>query len=192
MTIKELYTVVYPIRDKDLMNELIKCTKIRKYKKEELVFEQDTSDTNICFLKTGIAVVYEIYPNGKTICSRICDKPGEVIAGGVGPNDPYSPVNIRMLTSGEMFVIPLQEILRMQKEYPEITILYNRILMYEYEKLWQINNMLYMESAEDRYKWFLCHYPGTIDKVRHNVIASFLRMSQVTISRVRKRTERKS
>ena len=86
-------------------------------------------------------------------------------------------------------MIPINKLLVLQKEYPEITGFYNLILMDEYEKQWQIKNMLYLESAEERYDWFLKHYPGTIDKISHTIIASFLRMSPVTISRVRKKME---
>ena len=192
MTTGELYTIVYPIQDKQLFDELIRCTKVKEYEKNDLIFEQDEMDTSICFLKSGIVAAYKIYPNGRTICSRICDRPGDVLVGGIGPNDTYSPVNVRMLTNnGEVFAIPMQDIIRMQKNYPEIIHFYNTILMNEYEKLWQVNNMLYLESTEDRYRWFLTHYPGTIDKISHNIVASFLRMSQVTISRVRKRMEGK-
>ena len=189
MTIEELYTSVYPIQDNKLFNELVQCTRVKEYDKNDLIFEQEEIDANICFLNEGIVAAYTLYPNGRTICSRICDKPGDILVGGIGPNDPYSPVNVRMITKGEVFAIPMYEIVRLQKEYLEIMQFYNTILLHEYETLWQVNNMLYMESTEDRYKWFLSHYPGTIDKVSHNVIASFLRMSQVTISRVRKRVE---
>ena len=192
MTTRELFTNVYPIQDKKLLSELIQCTSVKDYKKNDLIFKQEETDTNICFLNTGVVAAYEIYPNGRTICSRICDKAGDVLVGGMGPNAPYSPVNIRMVTDGTVFVIPMLKIRRFQENYPEIMLFYNAILMDEYEKLWQVNNMLYLESAEDRYNWFLSHYPGTIDKVNHNIIASFLRMSQVTICRVRKRNEGKT
>ena len=45
--------------------------------------------------------------------------------------------------------------------------------------------MLYMEAAQDRYDWFMASYPGTADRINHKLIASFLRMSPVTYSRIR-------
>ena len=42
------------------------------------------------------------------------------------------------------------------------------------------------EVYELSIKWFLEHYPGVIDKISHELIASFLHMSPVTLSRVRK------
>lgn len=36
-----------------------------------------------------------------------------------------------------------------------------------------------------RYLWFLEEYPGMIDRVQHYILASFLGMSPVTLSRTR-------
>ena len=41
-------------------------------------------------------------------------------------------------------------------------------------------------SAMQRYQWFLEEYPGIIHRVSHKYIASFLGMTPVTLSRLRK------
>ena len=41
-------------------------------------------------------------------------------------------------------------------------------------------------SASERYRWFLSNYPGLIDRVPHRHIASFLNMTPVTLSRLRR------
>ncbi len=43
------------------------------------------------------------------------------------------------------------------------------------------------DDAETRYKYFLDDYPGMIDKVKHYHIASYLGISPVSLSRVRKK-----
>ncbi len=139
----------------------------------------------ICFLKQGVACAYEIYPDGKSICLNVIDRPGNIVAGGLGINDTYSPVNMVMATAGELFCIRMSDIARLQEEYTEILSFYNKILLEEYERQWQVKNMLYLDAAEDRYDWFLKQHPGIIDKISHKSIASFLHMSPVTLSRVR-------
>lgn len=42
------------------------------------------------------------------------------------------------------------------------------------------------KSASERYRWFLSNYPGLIDRVPHRHIASFLNMTPVTLSRLRR------
>ena len=46
--------------------------------------------------------------------------------------------------------------------------------------------ILYRTTAMERYEWFLNYYPGLIDVVPHKYIASFLDMTPVTLSRLRK------
>lgn len=190
MTIEELYTKIYNIKNEELRKELIQSTEIRQLDRKELLFRQDEYDNTLCFLGGGIAIAYEIETSGRTICLKIINQPGDVIVGGLGPIDRYSPVNIEMQDKGDVFCIPMDKIDELIGKYPECTCFYNKILTYEYEKQWQINRMLHFESKEDRYKWFLDQYPGLVNKVNHKTIASFLSMSPVTLSRIRSKISR--
>ncbi len=187
MTTRELYTKFYPIQDKGLRKKIIGLTSERILNKNEIVIKQGETDKSIFFLKTGVVTAYEINPNGKVLCLGIYHEPGDILAGGLGPENPYSPVNVATKTHCEVFCIPMKEISKLLEEYPETMLaFYNQILLREYERQWQVKNMLYIESAEERYRWFLRNYPGVIDRISHEIIASFLRMSPVTLSRVRK------
>ena len=187
MTTEELYTEIYPVQDKKLKEELIACTRIKSLKKNELLYRQDELDAEICFLKSGIVGTYDVYTEGKHNFYCFCDRPGEIIVGGMGPNDMKSLVDVVMLTDVELFSIRGCDMVRLQKTYPEITVFYNRILVWEYRIQWQANRMLRMEDSQDRYDWFNKTHPGAIDKVSQQVVASFLRMSQVTLSRIKNR-----
>ena len=46
--------------------------------------------------------------------------------------------------------------------------------------------MVCRNTAMQRYQWFLEAYPGFIDKVSNKHIASFLGMTPVTLSRLRR------
>ena len=189
MTVRELYTKKYPVQNTVLQRKLIKLTKEKKLKKNEFLFKQDENDTSIYFLKAGVVTASEILQNGKSVCLRICHEPGEVLAGGLGPGNTYSPVNVLARTASEVYELPMEDLYGLMQEYPEeILGFYNQILLEEYEKQWNIKNMLYLDSAEERYKWFLKDYPGVIDRISHELIASFLHMSPVTLSRVRNTT----
>lgn len=43
-----------------------------------------------------------------------------------------------------------------------------------------------MLNAKERYNWFLREYKDLIDRVSHRHVASFLNMTPVTLSRLRK------
>ena len=186
MTTEELFTKIYPVHDEKLREELIACTRIKHLKKNTLLNRQDEMDSEICFLKSGIVGTYDILTEGKNNYYCICDRPGEVIVGGMGPNNMKSMVDVIMLTNVDLFSIRSDQMNHLQKTYPEIMVFYNKILVYEYFIQWEANRMLRMENAEDRYQWFVQKHPHAIGNINHKAIASFLRMSPVTLSRVKK------
>lgn len=186
MTVRDLYTKLYPVHDTGFLKRLVKATNEIKLKKNEFLIKQDEIDKNIYFLKTGIIISTLIYSSGKVTCLGIHDEPGEILVGGLGPACPYSPINLVARTACEVYYISMKDISQFMEEYPErMLTVYNQIILKEYEKQWQSKNMLYIDSAEERYRWFLKHYPGVIEKLSHETIASFLHMSPVTFSRVR-------
>ena len=185
MTIDDLYSKIYPIKDPDLKRELMTCTEIRRLVKNEFLTYQEETDEFLCFLKSGVIGTFELFPDGRTVCLSVTDCPGGIVVGGLGPNDIYSPVNIMALTRVELFAVRMTEMQHLLAVYPEIQSFYNHILMKAYEEQWQVKNMLYMEDARERYEWFIDHHPGTVEKINHKTIASYLRMSPVTFSRIR-------
>ena len=187
MTARELFSEIYPVQDPRLKEELVACTRIKRIKKHMLLNRQNEMDSEICFLKSGIVGTCEVYFDGKRNFLCFCDRPGEVIVGGMGPNNMQSMVDIVMLTDVELFSIRYDHMDRLKKTYPEVTVFYNRILIEEYLIQWDSKRMLYMDKPEDRYAWFLKTHPGAVDIVNHKVIASFLHMSPVTLSRLRHR-----
>ena len=51
---------------------------------------------------------------------------------------------------------------------------------------WEIKTITTQHTAIERYQWFLKAYPGLIDHVSNKHIASFLGMTPVTLSRLRR------
>jgi len=67
--------------------------------------------------------------------------------------------------------------------------LYNRVLIAAIAALdehWRMKQVLHQYTALQRYQWFLETYPGLVDRVSNKNIASFLGMSPVTLSRLRR------
>ena len=64
--------------------------------------------------------------------------------------------------------------------------MYNRYLVSALEYHWETKMLLYRCTAMERYRWFLSRYPGLIDSISNKHIASFLGMTPVTLSRLRR------
>ena len=187
IAVPDLYTDIYPVQNKKLKQLLIQNTEYRKVKKGEFIFYQGEVDGKLCFLESGVVVSNEICPDGHSYYFNVVDQPGAVIAGGLGLDERYSPVNIIMQSSGGVFSIAMERILLFRERYIEIMWFYNQILLKEYEKQWQSKKMLYLDTAAERYDWFLENHPVAAEKVNDKIIARYLRMSPVTLSRLKNR-----
>ena len=192
LAVPDLYTDIYPVKNKKLKQLLIQNTEYRKVKKGEFIFYQGEKDNKLCFLESGVVIANEICPDGHSFCYNVVDRVGNVITGGLGMNERYSPVNIIMQSSGGVFSIAMERLLLFMQHYPEVMWFYNQILLKEYEKQRESKKMLYLDSAADRYAWFLEHHPVAAEKVSDKVIARYLRMSPVTLSRLKNKSSGKN
>ena len=64
---------------------------------------------------------------------------------------------------------------------------YNRYLLKALNVHWELKTMIGQESAMVRYHLFMKTYPGLVDHVRDKYVASFLGMTPVTLSRLRRK-----
>ncbi len=51
---------------------------------------------------------------------------------------------------------------------------------------WEIKTMICRNNAMQRYQWFLKTYPRLVDRISNKHVASFLGITPVTLSRLRR------
>lgn len=100
--------------------------------------------------------------------------------------DSPSTENIETLTPCTLACLPLTGVRQMLKYSREVAAVYNRLLSEALERHWMLKSIRYQYTAAQRYEWFLKAYPGVIDQIGHKYVASFLNMTPVTLSRIRK------
>lgn len=93
-------------------------------------------------------------------------------------------INIEALSKVTLASIPLSFLATLMEE-PAVLKVIIRCLSASLERHWEAKAMLAKRSTKERYAWFLQRYPGPIDRVNDQYIASFLGVSPVTFSRVR-------
>ena len=72
------------------------------------------------------------------------------------------------------------------KQYSSVMQLYNQNLRWSGEYHMEVKRVICSLPAVERYQWFLRKYPGLVDRIANRHIASFLNMTPVTLSRIRK------
>lgn len=98
---------------------------------------------------------------------------------------------VETLEETRFFVFDFAELTPYFLQYPELTSILIRKINEVYIEQTQHKRILFHTTAMERYKWFLESYPGLIDRVPHKYVASFLNITPVTLSRLR-REERES
>ncbi|MCD8230941.1 MAG: Crp/Fnr family transcriptional regulator [Clostridiales bacterium] len=187
MTVNEFYTDICQIQSPELLRILADATETRYVKKGEFLVRAGESQPDICFLMEGLLRGFFLDANGKDVTDCFGYRCGtasmafcQLDAGNI------SPMTIEILEDSVFFCIPILLILQLQDQYPEIVKFYNKILISALNEHWQMKQILHQYTAIQRYQWFLSEYPGLAERVSNKNIASFLRMTPVTLSRIKR------
>ncbi len=140
----------------------------------------------ISFLIKGVARGYLIDADGREITDCFAFHTGDVLMG-CSQLDEVSQINIEAVTECEVYQIPVAVVKGLIQKYPELLLTYNQFLLRGISRHWEIKMSLCRYRAAERYQWFLDAYPGLIDIVSNKDVASFLGITPVTLSRLRRR-----
>jgi CRP-like cAMP-binding protein len=95
--------------------------------------------------------------------------------------------SIQAIEVTEVYYISFEELEYTYREYSEFNFI-GRVLTIKYLKLW--SQMLYsirMRSAAERYDWLMNNYPELILRVPAKFIASYLDITEVTLSKIKRK-----
>ena len=154
----------------------------------ERINSSGNKESYIRFLVKGVVRGYVIDENDREITVWYANKPGHVLADFNIIGDVGSEMFLTAVSESEVLSIPVNRLMALQANYPSIGALYFQYLSQYLHCLWNMEKMLYLKSAKERYEWFLQEYPGLINEVNNAQIASFLNITPVTLSRIRHET----
>lgn len=187
MTPYQFYTDICQIRSPEVIQTLVDATEVRHIKKGGFLIRAGESQPNISFLMEGLLRGFFLDADGKDVTDCFgfrCGTPAMAFCR-LGEEN-ISPMTIEMLENSAFYCVPISLILELQVRYPEVTMFYNRVLITALDEHWRMKQVLHQYTALQRYQWFLETYPGLVDRVSNKNIASFLGMSPVTLSRLRR------
>lgn len=145
------------------------------------------ASTEICFILSGLLRVYYIDQNGNEVNQHFYQA-GEVIApvSAIVADEPCQYF-IQALESSQIMLADYKALHEAEKDNPEwlqleISIAQNVLL-----KSARREARLLLGNAEHRYKWFCKEYPELLERLPQYHIASFLGITAVSLSRLRKK-----
>lgn len=185
MLIRDFYTEILQISDPKLMDKILAITELKHLKKGEYLIREGERQTHVYFLLNGILRGYFLDINGKDITDCFGAECGAPAVPCINP-DSISTINIEALENSDIISIPMVQALELMDAYPCLIKIYNQLLQTSLQYHWEIKCAIYQYTAMQRYQWFLHKYPGLITQVKKKYVASFLRITPVTLSRLRK------
>lgn len=183
---RDFYRRILEIEDDDMLDRIVAITHERHLKKKEVLIRAGEPQNQVVFLVSGMLRGFFLDEDGEDVTDCFGLEPGTAAMGGFEFGKP-STLTIEALTDAEVAWFSVSDAQELIARHPELLAVYNRYLVQALNVHWELKTMISQETAMVRYRWFLKNYPGLADHVRDKYVASFLGMTPVTLSRLRRR-----
>lgn len=181
---KDFITELAEINEQD-MNRIMSCISVYKVKRNTIILSQGEVCDKFYFLEKGCMRTYYITEEGqeKTRLISFDNTPVTVLTSFINlkPSVEY----IDTLEDSELLSMSQADFFRLLDEIPSWALFYRKIL--ELAFAFQNNRIedLVTLSAKERYEKLLKERPHYIQRLSNKIVASYLGISQETLSRLK-------
>lgn len=185
LDIEKFFRETMGVSDSQLVQRLAAISEPVYLAKGDLLVRQGERQEDFLFLVTGIFRGFYLDIQGREITDCFGFKPG---TPGMSAtiNNAISPISIEAATECVFVRVPGAALLPLITSSPLLLKIYNEILQTAMQIHWELKIVVSQRPALERYQWFVQSYPGLIDRISDKHIASYLGMSPVTFSRIRR------
>ena len=182
---KEIIKEIFEFSDEGLIDTLTAISTIREFQYGEIISKAGKIQKNIYFNISGIFRGFYIDENNNDITEYFGDKRGALILSMNAMNE-ESRLNMQAVNRLLALEIPFHQFFTLVQDNQEFGHMYSRILSDAIMWCHEVNRMLNVLSGKEKYLWFLNTYSNLAEYVRAKDIASFLHMTPVSLSRIRR------
>lgn len=187
---REFYSSVIGLTDDELIDRLCGYSEVVGVRSGTLITRQGEKQKYITFILNGVFRGYYVDVDGKEITDCFGFRCGDP-AMACTRLDSVSEISIEAIIDSQCLRLLLNEAVELSQQYSELEIMYNEMLVQGINQHLAIKKAMQEFDAMSRYQWFLKAYPGLIDIANNKDVASFIGITPVTLSRLR-RTLRES
>lgn len=185
VSIEQFLTDVLHIESSAAVKRLSKCGQICHLKQKEILFYQGEVPQYIAFLLNGIMRSFVLNEKGEDATECFDFQLGWPVVPSIPITAPAS-VNVEASVDSDIILLPVADVWELVSTDINVSHLYNLLLCQSVAKYVEFTRALMHYAAPQRYEWFLQAYGAINGKVSSKEIASFLNMSPVTLSKIRK------
>jgi len=183
MEINQIINTIYPLttRSKNLLKESIIET---KFPKGHILFKANRIETRIYFIKKGIARAYA-YSDDNQITFWFGKEGDPIVSMQSHVNNKKGYEDVELLEDCELYELKTQKLQKLFLADIEIANWGRKFSELELIKSEERLISLQFNTATERYLALLKNYPSIIQRVQLSHIASYLGITQVSLSRIR-------
>ncbi len=169
-----------------LIEHLQAILKMKELPKKAYLLKQGSACTNISFIERGLLRCY-YEKDDKEVCSWFMKEGNVIISVESFFKQSISNENIQALEECVLYYINYNELQYIYRHFAEFNFI-ARVLTEQYytlseQRLYSIR----MQRGYERYQYLLDHFPELVQRVSSKYIASYLGVTEETLSRVRSR-----
>lgn len=182
--VKEIAAIHNVSLSEKSVNELARIIEKREYNKEHIFFKQGQINRHFYYVQSGMIRQF-YYKKGKDVTEHFSHE-GDMAVNieSLYHNKP-SHLFMETIEESVIYFILFCELEKLCRQYPDISLLYERII----EKLLVISqskaDSWRFETAHERYERFRKDFPEVVKRAPVGYIASYLLMTFESLSRVR-------
>lgn len=178
-----LLNTILPVSP-DFQKVLGQQLKLMTVARKHVLLQAGRTSSAIYFIEEGIVRGYYL-KESKDITTGFLRKGDLVISPLSFYTQSPSYEYLELLTDGKLWTLSYNQLQNLYNSYTELNYM-SRVLTEQYYARSELrSHHLRMLQVEERYEIFLSTYPGLANEVSGKYIASFLGMSQETLSRIR-------
>lgn len=168
------------------LNEILDSFEFNTLKKGELIISEGKICNKLYFIKKGIVKSYYQNENGKEITQWFFNKGNFMTSIESFYQQTPSLYNLEVIEDVEIFSISKKKLDTLYDKFPKME-RFGRLLAVEMLiKVANKLNAIQFQKAKERYDYMINEFPNIYYRVPLGDIASYLGMSQETLSRIRK------
>ncbi len=188
MGTNENYLAEHFAQMEDLFQQVITCfspiLRLHRFDKGELLHKENTMGQDLFLVQSG-ALRSFYYVDGKDVTAHFALEKGIVGAADSIIRGKRSRYNIETLEPSEVYVLDYTEMESFLDQHPQLERLARQFSQLLYMDLVERLEGMTFLTAKERYDHLIERYPTITQRVNLGHIASFLGITQETLSRVR-------
>lgn len=185
MRVDDIIDKLFNLKDKDALRQLSTAAVIRQIPRRHMLVREGEMQEYIDFVISGCLCGISQDCKGEKVVLCFCCRPGEVAMASFSMDEPAT-ASVVALSDSQVLSIPLGLAKQLVNSSVECLQVYNQLLQQSLRRMVTTQIAVCRGSAMERYQWFQREYPGLIEIISNKYIASYLQMTNVTLSRLRR------